>query len=114
MHFSEAGGRTVATDLATFFGSIDAAILDAARLTSSVMETHQTATGVTPGQTQRVVDSLAEGLNMVVAGRRKLVATQRSLIALKGASNLDVVDYGCLTVEEASLASKPADARSVS
>ena len=106
MHILEAGGRTVAKDLADVFGSFDAAILDVARLTTSIMETKQTAVGVTEAQSQRFIDSVADGFSKAVEGRRSIVAAQRALVLLKQGSNLDVYDFGCLGVDELQGASK--------
>ena len=75
-----------------------APILDAARLTTSVMETKQGA-AVSPGQSQKVLDSLTAGMSKIVDGRRDMVSAHRSLVVIKGESNLDVEDYGCFTVD---------------
>ena len=99
MHISEAGGRTVAADINTAFGSFDAAILDTARLTASLMET-KAASNVTPGRSQRVLDSIGTSINKLIEGRRDMVAAHRTLVAIKDESNLQVVDFGCLTLGE--------------
>lgn len=104
MHISEAGGRTVASDIETAFGSVDLAILDAARLTASVMETKQTAV-VPPAKFQRVVDSLSSSLVKIIEGRKDMVAAHRSLTVLKDESNLEVLDFGCFSVDEGIAAS---------
>ena len=108
MHISEAGGRTVAADLQTVFGSVDLAILDTARLTISLMETEATS-NITPARSQRVLDSIGASITKMIDSRKDMVSAHRTLIAIKGESNLDVVDFGCLTVgegEEASLKAK--------
>lgn len=100
MRITNAGGRTVSTDLATAFGSFDAAILDTARLTTSIMETQQASVGIPPALAQRYMDSLAESLSKVVEGRRRMVDAHRALVVVKDGSNLAETDYGCWTVGE--------------
>lgn len=97
MHFSIAGGRTVAADINTMFGSVDTAILDTARLTASVMETKQ-GSDISPAKSQRVLDSLSAGFAKFVDGRKEMVAAHRALVVIKGESNLQVEDYGCYSV----------------
>lgn len=95
MHqFSEAAGRTVAADLNNVFTSLDASILDAGRLTVSLMEGNVQAR-VAPARAQRVLDKVAASLAGVVQSRKDMVAAHQTLTALKQDSNLDVVDIGC-------------------
>jgi hypothetical protein len=94
MYLSDAGGRTVATDLDVMFAGVDNALLDAARLSASVLETKATST-LAPVTFQKVLDSMAASFTKIVDGRKSMVAMHRQLAAIKGQSNLAEVDYGC-------------------
>jgi len=94
MHLSEAGGRTVAADLETMFHGLDNSLLDATRLSMSVLET-KAGTTLPPATFQRVLDSMMSGLSKMVDGRKSMVAMHRHLVTIKGESNLAEVDYGC-------------------
>lgn len=41
------------------------------------------------------------GFAKIVEGRKDMVSAHRSLVAIKGESNLNVEDYGCFTIDSA-------------
>jgi hypothetical protein len=92
--FTEAAGRTIASDVTSTFESLDVALLNAARLTVSMME-GQMGSALAPSKGQHVLNAVVSGMNRVVEGRRDMVSAHMSLIAIKNGSNLDVVDLGC-------------------
>lgn len=98
MQFSEAGGRTVASDITSMFASVDQAVHDTARLTTSFMET-VASSDTPPVRTQKVLEDLSAGFSKVVEGRKAMVSAQKSLILMKQQSNLDVYDFGCYSVK---------------
>lgn len=92
--FTVAAGRTIASDVNSAFASLDVALLSAARLTVSMME-GQMGSDLPPSKGQRALNAVVSSMSRVVEGRRDMVSAHMSLVAIKGESNLDVVDLGC-------------------
>jgi hypothetical protein len=96
MHtISEAGGHTVAGDIASAFAEIDQTLAAVLRMATSVAETNA-ASKIVPVALQKSLRSIHAGIGNALDLRDNIIATQRSLIALKDKSNLEVVDLGCL------------------
>jgi len=109
MQVSEASGRVVAADIETAFNSVDLAILDVARLTTTVMEA-KSDTVIAPARFQGVVDSMSASLAKIVEGRKAMVSAHRRLSSFKGQSNLAEVNFGCFSITEESELSKDVNA----
>lgn len=92
--FTVAAGQTVASDVRAVFESLDRAALDTVRLTSDFIEA-LTNSELPPSRSQRVLKSLAAGLNKVVEGRADMIQAQRTLVTIKDNSNIAVYDFGC-------------------
>lgn len=94
-NFTYAAGHTVAADVRKVFDGIDDAVLDVARLTISIIEAKK-GSNLSAVKGQRLLESMSAGMAKVLEGRKDMVSAHRTLVAIKGESNLDVVDYGCL------------------
>lgn len=92
--FTQAAGQTVASDIRSTFDSFDRAVYDAARLATDFIDACA-GSQLPPVRSQRVLKSLADGIAKVVEGRADMVQAQRTLVAIKTGSNLDVYDFGC-------------------
>ncbi|MCW2365714.1 hypothetical protein M2333_001736 [Sphingobium sp. B11D3B] len=108
MDISEAGGRTIAADIETAFNSTDLALLDLARLTTSILETKRT-TVIEPARFQKLLDDMSAALSNLVEGRRKMVAVHRALVLIKRESNLAEVDFGCFGIANRAAGKQPVD-----
>ncbi len=87
-------GSVVASDSSQTLHAIDEALLLKSRLCSTIIEASRQS-DLPASDSQRLLQSMAEGFHHFVDGRAKMVATLRSLTAIKGRSTLEVVDYGC-------------------
>lgn len=99
MHISDAGGRTVATDLVSMFASVDAALMEAAQLAGSIMQMNATSV-IPPAHLQPALDSAAAGFVKFVQGRKDMVQMHRKLAWIKGESNQRETDWGCWRLVE--------------
>jgi hypothetical protein len=87
-------GALVAAETKGALKAIDDAILTELRLCATLVEAFG-ETGVPVGSSQKLLQSLASGLNHFVAGRAEMAQTVRTLNALKGSSNLSETSYSC-------------------
>lgn len=93
--FNPAAGQVVADELRDAFTSIDMSVHDRARLMSTFIEAVK-GSDLPPSRSQRALRSLASSLSKCVESRADMIDAQRVMIAIKGESNLDVYDFGCL------------------
>lgn len=89
-------GALVAAETKGALKAIDEAILNELRLCATLVETFEEAK-VPVGSSQKLLQSLASGLNHFVAGRAEMAQTVRTLTALKKSSNLAETSYNCPT-----------------
>lgn len=87
-------GAVVAEDTKASVNAIDAALLSNTRLCATILEASH-ASGLPINATQKLLQSMASGLNQLVAGRADMVATIRQLNLIQGQSDLSAVSYGC-------------------
>jgi hypothetical protein len=87
-------GALVAADTQGTLKALDGAILSELKLCTTLVEAMQ-GNQLPIGPTQKLLSSMASGLNHIVAGRGEMAATVRHLTALKQDSNLAVYDFGC-------------------
>jgi len=113
-------GLVVAEDTKSTISAIDNAILSKTRLTTSIIEASEQS-GLPVAQSQKLLEGMVRGFEHLVAGRADMLTVVRHLTAIKGGSNLKVVDFGCpdgigpnmakpaITVETASADLVPAE-----
>ena len=110
MRLSEPGGRAVATEVMSMFGSVDTALFDAARLSATILEANA-ASSIPPARLQGALDSVAAGFTKLVEGRKDMVQMHRKLASIKGETEYREVDWGCWGIPITSVAAE-ADASS--
>lgn len=96
VEFKPGAGLVVAGDVQSAMSSVDAAILNQARLCASFIEA-TTGTNLPVVQSQKVIKSLTTSMSAVADGREEMVSAVRHLTAIKDRSNLVMEDYGCPT-----------------
>jgi hypothetical protein len=89
-------GLLVANETQCALRAIDNAILTELRLCATLVEAFDTA-GLPVGRSQKLLQTLASGLNLIVAGRGEMAQTVRTLTAIKTGSNLRTTSYNCPT-----------------
>ncbi len=87
-------GQLVAADAKGTISALDNAILSELKLCTTVMEAIQT-TSLPIISSQKLIHSMASGLNHIVAGRGEMAATVRHLTSIKRGSNLAPQSFGC-------------------
>lgn len=87
-------GLVVAEDSKSALVAIDRAILAETRLTGSIIEASEQS-GLPIGYSQKLLEGMSRGFEHLVAGRADMLAVIRQLTAIKSASTLDTVDFGC-------------------
>lgn len=87
-------GALVASETQGTLRAIDDAILSELRLCTTVVEAFGD-TDLTIGSSQKLLQSLATGLNHFVAGRGEMAQTVRTLTAIKSSSSLRETSYNC-------------------
>jgi hypothetical protein len=87
-------GALVAADSQGTLKALDDAILSELKLCTTLMEAFQ-SNAVPIVSSQKLLNSMASGLNHIVAGRGEMATTLRQLTVLKQDSNLAVYDFGC-------------------
>ncbi len=107
--FKESAGGAVAAETQSTLAALDSAMLCETQLIITALEAVQGST-LTARKSQEVLETMAEGMNHVVAARASLVATITKLTAIKSHSNFAVHAFGCPTGLEARL-SHSSDAR---
>jgi hypothetical protein len=96
INFRAGAGTVVAADVKSTVAAVDEALLSGARMCVSVLEATQ-GTSVPVAQSQKVLRSIAAGLNAVVDGRGEIVSAVRQMNAIKARSNFAPESYGCPT-----------------
>jgi len=94
LKIEETTGLVVAEDTKATINAIDAALLQKARLTGSVLEA-SAQIGLPMAHSQKLLEGMARSFEHLVAGRADMLAVVRQLTAIKGQSNIEVVDFGC-------------------
>jgi hypothetical protein len=87
-------GALVAADSKGTLKALDDAILSELKLCTTLVEAIQ-SNEVPIVSSQKLLNSMASGLNHIVAGRGEMATTLRQLTVLKQDSNLAVYDFGC-------------------
>ncbi len=87
-------GCLVASETQGALRAIDNAILSELRLCTSLVEAFEEA-NLSVGPSQKLLQSLANGLNHIVAGRGEMAQTVRTLTAIKAGSSLKETSYNC-------------------
>jgi hypothetical protein len=87
-------GQLIANETKGALRAIDDAILTELRLCTSLVEAFE-ETKLPVGSSQKLLQSLANGLNHIVAGRGEMAHTVRALSAIKSGSNLQETSYNC-------------------
>jgi hypothetical protein len=95
MHdIKQATGAVVAADTQASVGTLDEAVLAQARLCASVIEA-AAASKMPVGATQKLLESMSNGIKGLVTSRSDLVAAVREINMIKMQSNLQETSYGC-------------------
>jgi hypothetical protein len=92
--FRPGAGPVVVADTRNAVAAVDDALLNSARLIASVIEATQ-GSNLPVGQSQKLLVSMASGLQNVIDGRGDMVAAIRQMTVIKGRSNFAPVDQGC-------------------
>jgi hypothetical protein len=87
-------GALVAAETKGVLQALDHAILTELRLCSTLVEAFQ-QTALPVNKSQELLQSLASGINHIVAGRGEMASTVRTLNAIKSGSNLAETGYNC-------------------
>lgn len=87
-------GQLIATETQGALHAIDNAILTELRLCTTLVEAFE-ATNLPVGPSQKLLQSITNGLNHFVAGRGEMAHTVRTLTAIKSGSNLQATSYNC-------------------
>jgi hypothetical protein len=94
LNIGENIGTLVAEETKDALKALDGAILSELRLCTTLVEAFdQTALPV--GHTQKLLQSMASGLNHIVAGRGEMAMTVHRLNAIKAGSNLAPTSFNC-------------------
>lgn len=101
-------GSLVASETQGAMRAIDNAILTELRLCATLVEAFET-TPVPVGRSQKLLQTLASGLNHFVAGRGEMAQTVRTLSAIKTGSNLHDTSYNCPTNSPPMLAAQESE-----
>jgi hypothetical protein len=94
LNIQENIGQLVAAETRGALRAIDNAILEELRLCTSLVEAFEEA-NLPVGPSQKLLQSLASGLNHIVAGRGEMAHTVRTLTAIKAGSSLQETNYNC-------------------
>lgn len=94
VELKQGAGAVVAADVQDAVRAMDGALLSGARMCVSVLEAAQGAK-VPVAHSQKVLRSIASGLNAVVEGRGEIVSAVRHLNVIKSHSNLAPMAFGC-------------------
>ena len=87
-------GMLVANETKGALRAIDDAILTKLRLCTTLVEAFEEA-NLPVGPSQKLLQSIATGLNHIVAGRGEIAHTVRTLTAIKSGSSLQETSYNC-------------------
>lgn len=87
-------GTLIADETKRALRAIDNAIMTELRLCTSVVEAFEQS-NVPIGPSQKLLQTLSNGLSHFVAGRGEMAQTVRTLTAIKADSNLQETSYNC-------------------
>lgn len=87
-------GALIAEETKGALRAIDTAILNELRLCTTLMEAFE-ETPLPVASSQKLLQSMASGINHIVAGRHEMASTVRHLRAIKASSTLAPVSYNC-------------------
>ncbi len=87
-------GALIAAETQTALKSLDHAILNELRLCTSLVEAFDEAK-LPVGTSQKLLQSMARGIDHIVSGRGEMAQTVRTLNAIKGNSSLKETGFGC-------------------
>lgn len=87
-------GSVVAEDTQSSVAALDVAVLMQSRMCASILEA-ATDSKLPIGTTQKLLESLADGLRTLVGSRSDLAAAIRELNVIQAKSNLRTTGFGC-------------------
>jgi hypothetical protein len=87
-------GALIAEETKGALRALDYAILNELRLCTTLMEAFE-ETQLPIASSQKLLQSMASGINHIVAGRSEMASTVRHLRAIKAGSTLAPVNYNC-------------------
>lgn len=87
-------GSLIAAETKGALRALDNAILTELRLCTTLVETFGQSQ-LPVSSSQKLLQSMASGLNHIVAGRGEMATTVRTLTAIKSTSNLAATNYSC-------------------
>lgn len=87
-------GDVVAADTQTSVSAIDYAVLSQARLTASLIEASKDS-DLAAASTQKLLQSMTNGMNILVSSRAELVTAVRAINMIRLRSNLQATSFGC-------------------
>lgn len=87
-------GDVVAADTQASVSAIDYAVLSQARLTASLVEAAKDSQ-LAAASTQKLLQSMTNGMNVLVASRAELVTAVREINMIQLRSNLKATSFGC-------------------
>jgi hypothetical protein len=94
LNIQDSIGQLIATETQGALRAIDDAILTKLRLCTTLVEAFD-ATNLPVGPSQKLLQSIANGLNHIVAGRGEMAHTVKTLTAIKSGSSLKEMSYNC-------------------
>ena len=101
-------GMLVANETQGALRAIDDAILTKLRLCTTLVEAFEEA-NMPVGPSQKLLQSIASGLNHIVAGRGEMADTVKTLTAIKSNSSLKESSYNCPSNTQAFLPAQDID-----
>jgi hypothetical protein len=87
-------GAVIAADTKGALRALDNAILNELRLCTTLMEAFDD-TEIPVNSSQKLLQSMASGINHIVAGRGEMASTVRLLRSIQAGSNLAPTSYNC-------------------
>lgn len=93
-HIKQTTGDVIASDTQASVSALDNAVLSQARLTASVLE-GAADSKLSAASTQKLLQSMANGMNVLVSSRADLVAAVREINMIQLRSNLKTTSFGC-------------------
>lgn len=99
-------GALVAGETRETLKALDEAILNELRLATTLMEAFDHV-GLPVGASQKLLQSVANGIHHIVKGRGEMATTIRVLTAIKASSSLKETSYGCPGEQPPMMAARP-------
>jgi len=87
--------RKLAADIHRAHAAVDQALIEITRLTTDMLEI-ACESHIAAAEGQKALEAVTEGISTFVAGRSRIVRAHRQMAGIKGRSNLEVIDMGCL------------------